>query len=85
MRVIPADNFLLRVLRLHDALNVAPGFGGESHLGVGAAGKIASDHRFHEQERAGLVAVDIANQHAADFHFGGGRAVAVDGVEHRAA
>ncbi len=81
MRVVPADDALVGVIAVHDAVDVVPGVGGEGDLGGGVAREFAADAVFDDEEVAGVVADDVADEDAADFDVAGGVAVLVDRVE----
>ena len=67
MGVIPADDAQIGVLPVHQHLDVLPGVGRERDLSGAAGGGLAFDDVFDERERAELVAIDIADENAADL------------------
>ena len=79
--VIPADDAEIGILLIHLELDVLPGVGGEGDLSGAAGRRLAFDDVLDEEESAGVVLIDIADQDAADFGAGRGIAVRVDAVE----
>src|SRR5947209_19392714 len=84
MGVVPADDALVGVIAVHDAVDVVPGFRGEGDLRGGVAGELAADDIFDDEEGTRGVADDVTDEHAADFDIGAGLAMAMNGVENGA-
>ena len=65
--MVPADDFAVGVLRIHLVVDFIPGIVGEGHVARVALG-LVRPHRFVDvQIRAVVVAIPIADKHAADF------------------
>ena len=65
MRVVPADNLLVRVLFVLDLIYMFPGVLGEGNVRATLGGIDSGDAGFYGH----ALMLCIANQHAADFSF----------------